>query len=200
MAGETPEASLARRSKQGQAIFGIDIRLIDDEGRALPHDGTTAGNLQMRGNWVCSAYYGQEPGSATDAEGWFTTGDVSTIDADGAMLITDRSKDVIKSGGEWISSIELENLALEHPDVAEAAVVAAEHPKWAERPILVVVPKPGREIDPEAVIGVLRGRVANWWLPDAVVVDNDLPHTATGKVSKLRLRQKYRGYLIARGV
>ncbi len=198
--GDTPEAKLAWRAKQGQAIFGLDQRIIDDEGRVLPHDGVTAGNLQICGNWVCSAYYGQEPGSACDAEGWFTTGDVATIDQHGQMLITDRSKDVIKSGGEWISSIELENLALLHPDVAEAAVVAAEHPKWTERPLLVVVPKAGHEIDPEAVLAVLRGKVANWWLPDAVVVDTDLPHTATGKVSKLRLRQKYRGYLVERGV
>ena len=200
MDGETEAESLSRRSKQGQALFGIDIRITDDEGRALPHDGKTSGNLQMRGNWVCSGYYGQEPGSALDAEGWFTTGDVASIDTQGQMLITDRAKDVIKSGGEWISSIELENLALLHPDVAEAAVVAAEHPKWAERPILVVVAKQGHDIDPEAVIGVLRGRVANWWLPDAVIVDSDLPHTATGKVSKLRLRQKYRGYLVERGI
>jgi 3-(methylthio)propionyl---CoA ligase len=195
---ETPEASLARRCKQGRAIFGLDIRIVDDAGRVLPHDGATPGNLQMCGNWVCSAYYGQPPGSACDAEGWFTTGDVATIDPDGQMAITDRAKDVIKSGGEWISSIALENLAVEHPDVAEAAVVAAEHPKWDERPLLLVVPKAGRELDPAAVLGCLRGRVANWWLPDEVIVVAELPHTATGKVSKLRLRQQYRGHLLAK--
>ena len=199
VAGETPEASLARRSKQGVAIFGIDIRIVDDQDKVLPHDGATSGNLQMRGNWVCSAYYGQEPGSACDAEGWFTTGDVATIGPDGQMEITDRSKDVIKSGGEWISSIALENLALEHPDVAEAAVVAAEHAKWTERPLLLVVPKSGREVNPDAVLNVLRGRVANWWLPDEVIVVDELPHTATGKISKLMLRQKFRGYLAAKG-
>jgi fatty-acyl-CoA synthase len=197
--GETAKASLARRAKQGYAIYGIEIRIIDDESRELPHDGTSSGHLQMRGNWVCGAYYGQPPGSACDADGWFSTGDVATIGADGLMEITDRSKDVIKSGGEWISSIALENLALEHPDVAEAAVVAAEHPKWTERPLLVVVPKPGCEIDPAAVLGVLRGRVANWWMPDEVIVVEDLPHTATGKVSKLKLRQQFRGHLVAKG-
>ena len=199
VAGETPEQTLARRAKQGVAMYGIDIRIVDDTGAALPHDGTTPGNLQMRGNWVCSGYFGQAPNSACDAEGWFTTGDVATIAPDGQMYITDRAKDVIKSGGEWISSIELENLALEHPDVREAAVVAAEHPKWAERPLLLVVPREGRSIDPDAVLTVLRGRVASWWLPDAVVVVDDLPHTATGKISKLTLRQQFRGYLVERG-
>ena len=124
------------RLKQGRVLFGVDMRIVDDDGHALPHDGVRTGHLQVRGPWVCSAYYGQPAGSALDAEGWFTTGDVASIDADGYMEITDRSKDVIKSGGEWISSIQLENIAVSHPDVAEAAIIAARHPKWDERPLL----------------------------------------------------------------
>jgi fatty-acyl-CoA synthase len=198
--GESEAAALARKSRQGHAIFGLDIRIVDDNGVPQPHDGRASGNLQMRGLWVCGAYYGNPPGSACDAEGWFTTGDVATIDADSNMEITDRSKDVIKSGGEWISSILLENIAVSHPDVAEAAVIAAAHPKWDERPLLLVVPKAGRDLTPEAVLAVYEGKVAKWWLPDAVLVVDDLPHTATGKLSKLSLRQKYRGYLQEQGV
>jgi 3-(methylthio)propionyl---CoA ligase len=194
--GETADQSLARRAKQGQAIFGIDIRIIDDNGHELPRDGSVSGNLQVRGPWVCSAYFGSPPGSACDAEGWFATGDVATIGSDGQLEITDRSKDVIKSGGEWISSIALENIAVEHPDVAEAAVVAAEHPTWTERPLLLVVPKSGRVLDPAAILELLRGRVAKWWLPDEVIVLDELPHTATGKISKLQLRQRFRGHLV----
>jgi len=198
--GESDTAALVRKSKQGQAIFGLDIRIVDDNGVPQPHDGRASGNLQMRGQWVCGAYFGNQPGSACDAEGWFTTGDVATIDADSNMEITDRSKDVIKSGGEWISSILLENIAVSHPDVAEAAVIAASHPKWDERPLLLVVPKEGRSLTPEAVLAVYEGKVAKWWLPDAVLVVDELPHTATGKLSKLALRQAYRGYLQERGV
>jgi fatty-acyl-CoA synthase len=197
-ADESEPAALARKAKQGRALFGIDIRIVDDSGAALPHDGATQGNLQMRGAWVCGAYYGEPPGSALDAEGWFTTGDVATIDPDGRMAITDRAKDVIKSGGEWISSIALENLAVSHPDVAEAAVIAAAHPTWDERPLLLVVPKAGRALGPEDVLTFFHGKVAKWWLPDAVLVVDELPHTATGKLSKLRLRQQYRGYLLGR--
>ena len=190
---------LAAKAKQGRAIFGLDIRIVDDNGVAQPHDGHASGNLQMRGPWVCSAYYGNAAGSACDEDGWFTTGDVATIDADSNMEITDRSKDVIKSGGEWISSIALENIAVSHPDVAEAAVIAATHPKWDERPLLLVVAKAGRALTPEDVLKVYDGKVAKWWLPDAVLVVDELPHTATGKLSKLSLRQKYRGYLVERG-
>jgi fatty-acyl-CoA synthase len=197
---ESEAAALARKARQGQAIFGLDIRIVDDNGTPQPHDGVASGNLQMRGQWVASAYYGNPPGSALDAEGWFTTGDVATIDAHGSMEITDRSKDVIKSGGEWISSIALENIAVSHPDVAEAAVIAATHPKWDERPLLLVVPKAGRTLEPADVLRVYDGKVAKWWIPDAVVVVDELPHTATGKLSKLTLRQKYRGYLEERGV
>jgi len=193
--GESDAAALARKARQGHAIFGLDIRIVDDNGVPQPHDGIATGNLQMRGQWVAGAYYGTPPGSALDADGWFTTGDVATIDADGSMEITDRSKDVIKSGGEWISSIALENIAVSHPDVAEAAVIAATHPKWDERPLLLVVPKAGRTLEPSDVLRVYEGKVAKWWLPDAVVVVDELPHTATGKLSKLVLRQRYRGYL-----
>ena len=136
------------------------------------------------------------PAARCDADGWFATGDVATIDPDGFMEITDRSKDVIKSGGEWISSITLENIAVSHPDVAEAAVVAARHPKWDERPLLLVVPKPGRSVDPDSVLAVYEGKVPKWWLPDAVVVVDALPHTATGKLQKNALRCMYQDYLL----
>ena len=160
----------------------------------LPWDGKQFGDLMVRGPWVCSGYFGDAPGSACDAEGWFATGDVATIDPDGFMEITDRSKDVIKSGGEWISSITLENIAVSHPDVAEAAVVAARHPKWDERPLLLVVPRPVTRVDPDSVLQVYQGKVAKWWLPDAVVVVDALPHTATGKLLKTELRVRYRDF------
>ena len=199
VASEGAEASLARRSKHGRALYGLDMRIVDDTGAELAWDGVVSGDLQIRGSWVCGAYYGQEPGSACDAEGWFTTGDVAAIGPDGLLEITDRSKDVIKSGGEWISSITLENIAVAHPDVAEAAVIAVAHPKWAERPLLLVVPKPGQTLDPAVVLDLYRGQVPNWWLPDDVIVVDELPHTATGKLSKLILRQRYRDYLLAKG-
>ncbi len=192
----TGEAAMAVRVKQGRVPYGIDMRIVDDTGATLPHDGMRSGHLQVRGAWVCSAYFGEAPGSALDAEGWFATGDVASIDADGYMEITDRSKDVIKSGGEWISSIQLENIAVSHPDVAEAAIVAAKHPKWDERPLLLVVARPGRSIDKDAVLRVYEGRVPKWWLPDAVVVVDELPHTATGKLQKAALRARFRDYLI----
>jgi acyl-CoA synthetase (AMP-forming)/AMP-acid ligase II len=181
--------------KQGRVAAGIDMKIVDGDDRELGWDGTAFGDLKVRGPWVCSAYYGDEPGSALDADGWFATGDVATIDPDGLMEITDRSKDVIKSGGEWISSITLENIALSHPDVAEAAVVAAHHPKWDERPVLIVVPRQGCTIDPEDVLQVYGGKVPKWWLPDAVVVVEELPHTATGKLQKTTLRARYRDHL-----
>lgn len=180
--------------KQGRVLAGIDMKIVDGNGKELPWDGKQFGDLMVRGPWVCSAYFGDEPGSACDAEGWFATGDVATIDPDGFMHITDRSKDVIKSGGEWISSITLENIAVSHPDVAEAAVVAATHPKWDERPLLLVVARPGRTIDPDSVLQIYEGKVAKWWLPDAVLVVKELPHTATGKLLKTELRSRYRDY------
>jgi acyl-CoA synthetase (AMP-forming)/AMP-acid ligase II len=185
--------------KQGRVLAGIDMKIVDGDGRELPWDGAAFGDLKVRGPWVCSAYYGDAPGSALDTDGWFATGDVATIDPDGLMEITDRSKDVIKSGGEWISSITLENIALSHPDVAEAAVIAAHHPKWDERPVLIVVAREGRTIDPEDLLRVYAGKVAKWWLPDAVVVVPELPHTATGKLQKTALRARYRDHLAAGG-
>lgn len=182
--------------KQGRVLSGIDMKIVDGDGTELPWDGKAFGDLKVRGPWVCSAYYGDEPGSALDADGWFATGDVATIDPDGVMEITDRSKDVIKSGGEWISSIALENIAVSHPDIAEAAVVAARHPKWDERPVLVVVPRPGHAVDPEDVLRVYADKVPKWWLPDAVVVVDELPHTATGKLQKTTLRTRYRDHLL----
>ena len=192
--GLTGQAAVQHMLKQGRVLSGIDMKIVDGSGRELPWDGKQFGDLMVRGPWVCSAYFGDAPGSACDADGWFATGDVATIDPDGFMEITDRSKDVIKSGGEWISSIALENIAVSHPDVAEAAVVAVRHPKWDERPLLLVVPRPEHTVDPESVLQIYQGQVAKWWLPDAVVVVDELPHTATGKLLKTALRNQYRDY------
>jgi len=180
--------------KQGRILPGIDMKIVDGDGKELPWDGTAFGDLKVRGPWIANAYYGDEPGTALDEQGWFATGDVATIDPDGFMEITDRSKDVIKSGGEWISSITLENIAVSHPDVAEAAVIAAHHPKWDERPLLLVVALPGHTVDPNSVLRIFEGKVAKWWLPDAVLVVPELPHTATGKIQKTTLRAKYQGH------
>ena len=190
--GLTGEPAVRHMLKQGRILAGIDMKIVDGDGRELPWDGVQFGDLKVRGPWVCSGYYGDAPGSACDAEGWFATGDVATIDPNGFMEITDRSKDVIKSGGEWISSITLENIAVSHPDVAEAAVVAALHPKWDERPLLLVVARPGHTVDPASVLGIYEGQVPKWWLPDAVLVVPELPHTATGKLLKTDLRTRYR--------
>ena len=194
-AGLGKDAAVRHMLKQGRTLPGVDMKIVDAEGRELPWDGVAFGDLLVRGPWVCSAYYGEPAGSALDPLGWFATGDVATIDPDGFMEITDRSKDVIKSGGEWISSITLENIALSHPDVAEAAVIAARHPKWDERPLLLVVPRPGCSIDPDSVLRVYEGKVAKWWVPDAVLALPDLPHTATGKLQKNALRARYREHL-----
>ncbi len=182
--------------KQGRAVPGLDMRIVDDAGTDLPWDGATYGNLQVRGPWVTRRYLNADE-DATDAEGWFATGDVATIDPHGMMEITDRTKDIVKSGGEWISSIQLENIAVGHPDVGEAAIVAARHPKWDERPLLIVVPKPGRTVDPAALLALYAGQVAKWWTPDEVVVVDSLPHTATGKLNKLALRQQFRDFKLA---
>jgi acyl-CoA synthetase (AMP-forming)/AMP-acid ligase II len=192
---ETLEQSIGRRLKQGRILPGLDMKIVDQTGRELPWDGVHFGDLLVRGPWVCSGYFGEQPGSACDADGWFATGDVATIDPDGFMQITDRSKDVVKSGGEWISSITLENIAVSHPDIAEAAVVAARHPKWDERPLLIVVPRSGRTLNSESILSFYRGKVPGWWLPDAVVVVDELPHTATGKLLKTALRTQYRDHL-----
>jgi fatty-acyl-CoA synthase len=185
--------------KQGRAIFGVDMAIIDAEGLSLPWDGTAAGELVVRGPWVIDRYHGLDtsPLVPVDGEGaWFPTGDVATIDADGFMQITDRSKDVIKSGGEWISSIDIENIAMAHPGVHEAAAIACHHPKWDERPLLVVVRRPGTEATRDAVLGHIAGKLAKWQVPDDVVFVDELPHTATGKVHKLRLRERFAGHVL----
>ncbi len=195
----TGDELLRLKEKQGRALWGVEMRIVGDDGAALPWDGVAFGLLQVRGPWICSAYFGDAPGSALDAEGWFSTGDIATIDADGFMEITDRAKDVIKSGGEWISSVQLENIAAGHPDIAEAAIIAARHAKWDERPLLIVTAKPGHEIDKAAVLDVFTGKVASWWRPDDVLVVSELPHTGTGKVHKMILREKYRDHLVDKG-
>ncbi len=184
------DARLDIKVKQGQSQFGVEMKITDDDGRRQPWDGKTFGRLKVRGPAIARAYY-RAGGDVLDEEGFFETGDVATIDVNGYMHITDRAKDVIKSGGEWISSIELENLAVAHPDVAEAAVIGVRHPKWDERPLLVVVAKPGRTIDRAALIGFLEGKVAKWWLPDDVVTVDEIPHTATGKILKTALRERF---------
>ncbi len=186
------------QNKQGRAIYGVDMRIVGEDGRELPWDGKAFGDLQVRGPWVIQSYFKGEGGDPlkVDARGtkWFPTGDVATIDPDGIMQITDRSKDVIKSGGEWISSIDLENIAMAHPAIAEAAVIGLKHPKWDERPIVVAVKKPGREVSRDEVLKFYEGKIAKWWLPDDVVFVAELPHTATGKLSKLTLRQQMKDY------
>jgi fatty-acyl-CoA synthase len=189
------EARIGRMLSQGRAIPGVELKIVDDEDRELPWDGQAVGALKVRGLWVCRDYYRLDgQGGAHDAGGWFATGDVCSIDPSGFMRITDRAKDVIKSGGEWISSIDLENTAVGHPDVAEAAVIGVSHPKWQERPLLVVVPREGRHPTREALLGWFDGRVAKWWIPDDVVFVKSLPHTATGKLSKLELRKQLGDY------
>lgn len=189
----TKDQRYAIQAKQGRAIYGVELKVTGPDGQELPHDGVAFGNLKVRGPWVCSAYFGEE-NSPTHQDGWFDTGDVGTLDADGFMQITDRSKDVIKSGGEWISSIDLENTAVAHPEVAEAAAIAVAHPKWDERPVLVVVRKPGSNLTPEQLLSFFEGKVAKWWMPDDVIFVNELPHTATGKLLKTKLREEYRDY------
>jgi fatty-acyl-CoA synthase len=182
------------QAKQGRAMFGVEMKITDDAGRDLPHDGKAFGHLLVRGPWVTRGYFKGEGGAVLDDEGFFDTGDVATIDPDGYMQITDRSKDVIKSGGEWISSIEIENAAVGHPAVAEAAVIGIAHPKWQERPLLIVVRKPGQQVTREDLLGYLGDRVAKWWLPDDVVFVDEVPHTATGKLLKTKLREMFSGY------
>jgi fatty-acyl-CoA synthase len=187
------EAQLAVQAKQGRGIFGVDMKIVDEQGKELPWDGKRFGNLMVRGPWIASGYFKGEGGDVL-REGWFPTGDVATIDSDGYMQITDRSKDVIKSGGEWISSIDLENIAIEHPAIAEAAVIGVQHPKWDERPIVVAVKRPGQEVSKDELLKFYEGKIAKWWMPDDVVFVNELPHTATGKLSKLTLRQQFRDF------
>ena len=184
------------KAKQGRAVWGVDLKIVDAEGKRLPHDGEARGELLVRGPWIVAGYFNDPPASkaAIDEEGWFRTGDVVTIDKDGFVQIVDRAKDVIKSGGEWISSIDVENAAVGHPDVAEAAVIGLPHPKWNERPLLIVVPKEGREPKKEAILDYLGGHIAKWQLPDEVVFIKEIPHTATGKILKTKLREMYKDF------
>jgi 3-(methylthio)propionyl---CoA ligase len=185
-----PEEQQRILEKQGHVVYGVDWKIVDGDGKELAWDGKAFGDLHVRGPWIIRKYFKLDKSPLID--GWFPTGDVATIDADGYMQITDRSKDVIKSGGEWIGSIDLENVAMSHPAVLEAAVIACKHPKWDERPLLVVVKKPGQDVDRETLLGFYEGKVAKWWIPDDVVFVNEIPHTATGKILKTKLREQFR--------
>jgi fatty-acyl-CoA synthase len=180
--------------KQGHPPFTVEFRITDDAGVDRPWDGKTFGRLKARGPAVAKAYFRREDEPILDEQGFFDTGDVATLDPAGYMQITDRSKDVIKSGGEWISSIDLENLAVGHPDVAEAAVIGVAHPKWGERPLLVIVPKPGKTPGKDEMLAFMTGKIAKWWLPDDVVLVDEIPHTATGKIQKTALREMFKDY------
>ncbi|MEA2905081.1 MAG: 3-(methylthio)propionyl---CoA ligase [Alphaproteobacteria bacterium] len=193
--GLTGEERLDIQMKQGHTPFGVEMKITDDEDRVLPRDGKTFGRLKTRGFAIARGYF-KDDGKILDRDGYFDTGDVATIDRHGYMQITDRSKDVIKSGGEWISSIDLENLAVAHPKVAEAAVIGVKHPKWDERPLLIVVLKPGQQATKDDILGFMRGKTANWWVPDDVVFVDEIPHTATGKILKTTLREQYRDFVL----
>lgn len=180
--------------KQGRGVWGVDLKIVDADGKSQPWDGVAYGNLMVRGPWIASGYFRGEGGSVLDKDGFFPTGDVATIDSDGYLQLVDRSKDVIKSGGEWISSIDVENAAASHPGVAEAAVIGVAHPKWQERPLLLVVRRPGASVESQDVLDHLGARIAKWWLPDQVLFVDALPHTATGKLLKTKLREQYRDH------
>jgi acyl-CoA synthetase (AMP-forming)/AMP-acid ligase II len=186
-------AQVAYLMRQGRQLFSVELRVVDESGRELPRDGRSVGELQVRGPYVCSAYLGDQPGAALTADGWFATGDVAVLHPDGSMQITDRKKDLIKSGGEWISSLDLENVAARHPEVAIAAVIGVPHEKWGERPLLIVQPQPGASPTKESGLEFLEGQVAKLWLPDDVVFVDQLPIGATGKVQKMELRKRYGG-------
>jgi fatty-acyl-CoA synthase len=190
----SPDEQRRLLEKQGHVIYGVDMKIVGDGGRELPWDGVAFGNLHVRGPWVIDRYFRSDVSPLVD--GWLPTGDVATIDCDGFMRITDRSKDLIKSGSEWISSIEIENLAVAHPAVAEAACIACAHPKWTERPLLVIVKHPVCDVTREELLGFYEGKVARWWIPDDVVFVDELPHTATGKLNKLKLREQFRDHIL----
>jgi fatty-acyl-CoA synthase len=196
--GFSESAQWSLRQKQGRAVCGVDLKIVDDNGKELPWDGVTPGHLLVKGHWVINKYFdpegNREETDGADPDGWFATGDVATIDGDGFMQITDRSKDVIKSGGEWISSIEIENLAMSHPDVALAACVGVPHPKWDERPVLVVVLKDGATTDRDALLRFYEGKIAKWQIPEDVIVAKSIPIGATGKILKTKLRELMKDY------
>jgi fatty-acyl-CoA synthase len=189
---ESPDR-LRYQMKAGRCVYGVEMRIVDDENRRLPDDGIARGELLVRGPWIAGAYYEDAEATAASftADGWFRTGDVASLDADGYLTLHDRSKDLIKSGGEWISSIQLENAAMTHPEVAAAAAIAIPHPRWIERPLLLVVRRSGSTLDRAAVIAHLAETLPTWWLPDDVLFVEELPRTATGKIAKRRLREQF---------
>ncbi|MCH2557650.1 MAG: long-chain-fatty-acid--CoA ligase [Alcanivorax sp.] len=195
------EERLDIKSSAGRRLFGVRMKLVEDDGREVPQDGQAVGELYVKGPTVISAYFNNEEATAKafDQDGWFATGDMASLTEDGTLHIVDRAKDLIKSGGEWISSIDLENLAAAHPDVAECAVISVPHPKWDERPLLIVVPRPGSEPDKQALLDHMAGDIAKWQLPDDVLFVDELPHTATGKVSKRHLRDRFGTHLADAG-
>jgi fatty-acyl-CoA synthase len=190
-AGWTPAQKHALIARQGKSLFGVELKVVDDNGATLPRDGVSQGELMVRGHWILRQYYKAEASALVD--GWFPTGDIATIDPDGLMQIRDRTKDVIKTGGEWISSIDLESAAVAHPAVAMAAVIGVKHPKWDERPLLFIVRKPGQSVEKDEILAFLAERVAKWWVPDDVVFLEALPVGGTGKVQKGDLRKQYGG-------
>ena len=191
----SPEARQAVQARQGRAIFGVDMKIVGEDGTELPWNGHASGELMVRGPWIAAKYFREEGGDPL-VDQWFPTGDVSTIDADGYMQITDRAKDVIKSGGEWIGSIELENIAMSHPSVAMAACIGAFHPKWDERPLIIAVKKPGASLDRDELIRYFSGKIARWWTPDDVVFVDAIPLGATGKVQKNKLREQFKHHVL----
>jgi len=194
MEGMSFDEQMDIKVKQGRPPYLVDMKITDDDGNELPRDGKAFGHLMVRGPFIVGSYMKGEGGEILDKDGFFDTGDVATIDPLGFMQITDRSKDVIKSGGEWISSIEIENIAVGHEAVAEAAVIGIAHPKWDERPLLIIIKKPGQECTKEGMLSYLEGKIAKWWMPDDVVFVDDIPHTATGKIQKLTLREQFKDF------
>lgn len=190
----SPEQFAEMRTNVGTPIWGVEIKITDDDNNELPWDGEAFGALKVRGPWICSSYFKLDGSEAHAEEGWFETGDVATVSPEGFVSITDRTKDVIKSGGEWISSIEVENVATGHPKVAEAAVIGRIHDKWGERPLLIVVKAPGEEPSPDELKTYLDGKIAKWWIPDDVQFIDEMPHTATGKIQKTTLRDIFADY------
>lgn len=191
------EQQLDLKCKQGQPVFGIEMKIVDENGRELPRDGRSAGNLKVRGPWVIAQYFHDSRTRPLDEEGWFDTGDIATLDNESYMQITDRSKDVIKSGGEWISSVALENAAVGCPGIAEAAVIGVPHPRWGERPLLILVRSAESDVTAHDVRTYLSGRIAKWWMPEDIVFEASIPHTATGKIMKTALRERFSGFVSA---
>jgi len=188
------DQKLDLQEKQGYAPFGVEMKITDDEDQEMPWDGKTFGKLKVRGPAIAKAYYGGAGAEQFDPDNFFDTGDVAHINENGYMQITDRAKDVIKSGGEWISTIDIENLSMGHEDVAEAAVIGIVHPKWDERPLLIVVRKEGRDPNGADILRYLEGKIAKWWMPDDVAFVDEIPHTATGKIQKTELRKQFADY------